>query len=413
LISPQLVTPLLLGMDFCMDNHVVIDFPKKMIIINADNKESATEEDLCPNQMTVEGTTFCNEVYGLFIWNAEDTNNEGKAKKVNNPSEYKNVNSAIAEGKYEHTDANVIRNVEVRSLTLENEGGIGRDDTLQGRSNVGITRSYDVEGLDKGEDPSLSLERLRIEENLSYEEKCKLLELICKYQEHFVTRPGRCNMFEYRFQMQGGLSKSCNSRPIPFSLRREVREQIEHMIKNGTLEISHSPYVNPLTIIQRKDKPVHICVDARQVNNQMVADRAKTPPAHELLKRFHGAKYISSIDLNSAFLQIPSEESSRIWTAFNFEGKTYQFTRVPFGFRSSLASFIRALQLVLGSDSTGYVFNYVDYIIVYSNTYEEHIKHLDAVLGKLTTAGFTINIDKCNFVSKKSIKVYKEPNNMI
>ena len=145
----------------------------------------------------------------------------------------------------------------------------------------------------------------------------------------------------------------------------------------------------------------------------MVLDTAKTPQAHELLYRLHGAKYISSIDLNSAFLQIPLEESSRIWTAFNFEGQTYQFTRVPFGFRSSLASFIRALQLVLGSDSTGYVFNYVDYIIVYSNTYEEHIKHLDAVLGKLTTAGFTINIDKCNFVSKKSIKVYKEPNNMI
>ena len=115
------------------------------------------------------------------------------------------MNSAIAKGKYEHTDANVIRNVEVRSLTLENEGGKGRDGTLQGRSNVGITRNYDVEGLDKREESSLSLNRLRIGENLNYEEKCKLLELISKYQQHFVTRTGRCNMFEYRFQMQGGL----------------------------------------------------------------------------------------------------------------------------------------------------------------------------------------------------------------
>ena len=129
-------------------------------------------------------------------------------------------------------------------------------------------------------------------------------------------------MFEYRFQMQGELPKSCNSRPIPFSLRREVREQIEEMVKNGILEISHSPYVNPLTTIQRKNKPVRICVDARQVNKQMIPDRAKTPPAHELLQRFHGAKYISSIDLNSAFLQIPLEESSRLWTAFQFEGQT-------------------------------------------------------------------------------------------
>jgi hypothetical protein len=120
-----------------------------------------------------------------------------------------------------------------------------------------------------------------------------------------------------------------------------------------------------------------------------------------LLQRFHGAKYIFSIDFNSAFLQIQLEESSRIWTAFHFDGQTYQFTRIPFGFRNSLASFIRALQLVLGSDSTGYVLNYVDDITVYSNTYAEHVKQLDAVLGKLMTAGLTINIDKCDFCKQR------------
>jgi hypothetical protein len=164
------------------------------------------------------------------------------------------------------------------------------------------------------------------------------------------------------------------------------------MVKNGILEISHSPYVNPLTIIQRKHKPVRIFVDARQVNKQMVPVRAKTPPAHELLQRFHGAKYISSTDLKSAFLQIPLEEPSRIWKAFHFEGQTYQFTRVPFGFLNSLASFIRALQLVLGSDSTKYVLNYVADIIVYSNTYEEYIKHLDAVLRKMLAEVIYIKI---------------------
>jgi hypothetical protein len=129
----------------------------------------------------------------------------------------------------------------------------------------------------------------------------------------------------------------------------------------------------------------------------MIPDRTKTPPAHELLQKFHGAKYISSIDLNNAFLQIPLEKSSRVWTAFHFDGQTYQLTRVPFGFRNSLASFIRALQYVLGSDSTQYVLNYVGDIIVYSKTFEEHIEHLDDVIRKYTSVGFTINVDKCNF----------------
>jgi hypothetical protein len=88
-------------------------------------------------------------------------------------------------------------------------------------------------------------------------------------------------MFEYRFRMQGELPDSCNSRPILISLHRELREQIEKVIKNGILEISHSPYVNPPTIIQRKHNPVpiYLCVDARQVNKQMILDRAKTPLA--------------------------------------------------------------------------------------------------------------------------------------
>jgi hypothetical protein len=150
--------------------------------------------------MTVEGITLCNEFYGLFSGKAADTYNEGEASSANNPNECKEIKRAIAEGKYGHTDANVIRNVEVRIVIIENGGGISREGTLQGRSDVGRTCSYDFEGLDGRDDYSLSLDRLRREENLSYEAKYKLLELIRKYQRHFVTRPGRCNMFEYRFQ---------------------------------------------------------------------------------------------------------------------------------------------------------------------------------------------------------------------
>jgi hypothetical protein len=221
-----------------MDYNVLTDFPNKTIVINADDEESATEvdlvnerriidssidspvsrainlgtsdlpptpqldhmvtpsipdppivlyngrlleEDLCHNQMAVAWTTLCNEVYGLFSGKAEDTYSEGEASSANNPNECKEINSAFAEGKYKHTDANVIRNVEVRSLILENEGGISREGTLQGRSDGVLTCSYGVEELDEREDYSLSLGRLGIEENLSYEEKYKLLELIRKY----------------------------------------------------------------------------------------------------------------------------------------------------------------------------------------------------------------------------------------
>jgi hypothetical protein len=85
------------------------------------SKIRLSEEDLCPNQMKFEGMKFCNEIYGLFRYNAEDPNYEGKVKRVNKFNECKNMNNAIAEGKYEHNDACAIRNLEARNFTLENE----------------------------------------------------------------------------------------------------------------------------------------------------------------------------------------------------------------------------------------------------------------------------------------------------
>jgi hypothetical protein len=93
----------------------------------------------------------------------------------------------------------------------------------------------------------VSTKELKIDERLSKEEKCELLKVINNCKEHFIDRPGRCKEFEYKFQVQGELPKASNSRPIPFALRRDVRTQIEEMIKNDIIEISHSPYINPLT----------------------------------------------------------------------------------------------------------------------------------------------------------------------
>jgi hypothetical protein len=240
--------------------------------------------------------------------------------------------SASAADKSEHANAKVVRNVEVRSLNPESRKGAGRQIELQGRSDATIRLTDGMEGPGVREgNCELSLDRIKVEKNLSCGEKCRLLEMLHKFTTHVVKRPGKCKNFVYRSQMQGGLPKSCNSRPTPFSLRHEVREQSKEMVENGILKISHSPHVNTLTIVRRENEAVRICVDARQVNKYMIPDRTKTPSAHELLQRCHGAKYISSMDLNSAFLQIPLEESSRVWTAFHFDGQTYQFTRVPLG----------------------------------------------------------------------------------
>jgi hypothetical protein len=366
LIVPQLVTPFLLGMDFCTDNGVVINFQNNTLVINASNEGSEAILDLVnkereadsknthpisrvidlktadhqtplcqegplknstwPNQVTVEGKKLYNEIYELFSGFVEDTLND-RASRASESDEYEcnDVIQKNVRGNYRHADVSVIWNLSVRDLSLHKGIGDIRQVTVQGESDRVKAGRYGIDGGVKGNSCYVSTKELKIDERLSREEKCRLLEVINRYKEHFVDRPERSKEFEYKFQMHGELPKSSNSRPIPFSLRHEVRKQIEEMIRDDIIEISHTPYVNPLTILQKENKSVRICVDARRVNRQMIPDRTKTPPANELLQRFHGAKYITSmcIDLKSAFLQVPLEKSSRIWTAFQFEGTTY------------------------------------------------------------------------------------------
>jgi len=130
----------------------------------------------------------------------------------------------------------------------------------------------------------------------------------------------------------------------------------------------------------------------------MVADSIKVQPMRDLLQRFHGSSYITSLDLTSAFLQVPLSKESRKWITFQFQSRVYQSTSVPYGFKNSLSAFIRALETVIGDDVVNdHVITYVDVLLFHSSSFYNHLEHLDRVLHKLTTAGFTIHSSKYNF----------------
>jgi hypothetical protein len=127
------------------------------------------------------------------------------------------------------------------------------------------------------------------ENNLSPQQQGDLYNVLIKYQHHLTKRPGKCIKFEYEFRIEGSIPTTANSRPIPFALRDQVRDQIQVILKDDILEESFSSYINPLTLVVREMKPLRICDDARRINRQMIADRTKVLPMRELLQKFHGA----------------------------------------------------------------------------------------------------------------------------
>ncbi|XP_033608779.1 nucleoporin nup211-like [Cryptotermes secundus] len=232
--------------------------------------------------------------------------------------------------------------------------------------------------------------------DLSTAERSDLYQVLFRYREHMTTRPGKCKLFIYKFQVDTDRPIVGHSRPIPFALRPAVREQIRQMLVDDIIEYSNSPILNPLTVVSKEGGDIRICVDARRVNEVTIPDHERTPPMNELLQRFHGAKYFTSLDLSSTYSQVELHEDSRKYTAFTSESTVYQYKRVPYGFRNSLPAFVRAIKVTLGTDLENVV-SYVEDILIHSPTIKDHLRHLDTVLDKLTKAGFTINAKKCRF----------------
>ena len=115
-----------------------------------------------------------------------------------------------------------------------------------------------------------------------------------KYRDSLTSKPGKCTLMEYEFKLTDESPVMSHSRVIPFSVRPVIRKQISQMIKDGILEISESPYINPVTIVHREGKEPRLCIDARRVNQVTIPDRERAPPLHELLQRFHGTKFMTS-----------------------------------------------------------------------------------------------------------------------
>jgi hypothetical protein len=166
------------------------------------------------------------------------------------------------------------------------------------------------------------------------QQRQKLSDILLKYLDFLTSKPGKCKLIKYKFQVVADKPIVSYSRPIPFSQRPAVRKLINQMLLDGILEVSDSPIINPLNVVKQEVGKIRMCIDAQKINQFTIADHERAPTIQELLQKFNGANYLTSLDLSSAFHQIELDEESRKLTAFIFDSTVYQYTRVPYGFKN-------------------------------------------------------------------------------
>ncbi|GJF00558.1 polyprotein [Phanerochaete sordida] len=177
--------------------------------------------------------------------------------------------------------------------------------------------------------------------------------------------------------------------------RAVIDQQIDKWFAQGVIEPSQSPWSAPVVIVYRNGK-ARFCVDYRKLNAVTIPDEFPIPRQSEILSALSGAQVLSSLDALSGFTQLELDPADVEKTAFRTHRGLFHFRRMPFGLRNGPSIFQRTMQAILAPFLWLFALVYIDDIVVYSRSYEDHINHLDRVLGAIEQSGLTLSPDKCH-----------------
>ena len=241
-------------------------------------------------------------------------------------------------------------------------------------------------------------------ENLSPLQQQQLTELFKEYTDVFSQGDddlGNTPLLEHGIETHGPPLRQPYRRQNP-AVRREEMTQVQQMLSSSVIRPSNSPWASPVVMVRKKDGSLRFCVDFRQLNAATVKDAHPLPRIDDLLDALHGAKWFSTLDLKSGYWQVPIAEQDKEKTAFRTSsGQLYEFNQVPFGLCNAPATFSRLMDRVLAGLHWETCLFYLDDIIVFSSTWEEHLARLREVFERLRHAKLKLGAPKCTFAAKE------------
>ena len=249
--------------------------------------------------------------------------------------------------------------------------------------------AFQVEASVDEETPKPTMEKL----------EGRLEAFLNRHEDLFATNPanlGRCKLVKHHIETTGPPVYQ-NRYRTAVQLRPVVKQQIEEMLANDIIRPSSSPYGSPILLVKKKDSDYRFCVDYRKLNDSTVKDRYPLPRRDETIDALHGAKYFSTLDLASGYWQIELDEECKQKTAFTTEFGHFEFNRMPFGLQGAPSSFQRLMNHIFREELNVFALVYLDDIIVFSRTLEEHFRNLETVFRRLREAGLKLKLKKCSF----------------
>ena len=176
-----------------------------------------------------------------------------------------------------------------------------------------------------------------------------------------------------------------------------LREWLQDNLSRGFIRASSSPAASPVLFVKKADGGLRLCMDYRGINAITVKNRYPIPLVSETLDRLSKARYFTKLDVISAFNRIRVAKGDEWKTAFRTRYGLFESLVMPFGLTNAPSTFQNYINSALQEHLDVFCTAYLDDVLVYSNSREEHRQHVNLILDKLQTAGHQLDIKKCNF----------------
>ena len=231
---------------------------------------------------------------------------------------------------------------------------------------------------------------------LSETERAEIYMILEEFKDTMQDKPGRTSLTEHTIHTGSAQAVRLAPYRIPHAYRDAMIKELKEMEKDGIIEPSVSEWASPIVVVKKKDGDIHLCVDYRRLNAFTFMDAYPMPRTDELLDRLGKAKYITTLDLARGYWQVPMSEKDKAKTAFTTPRGLFQFQVMPFGLSGAPSTFQRMMDtLIRGPES--YTAVYLGDIIIFSETWKEHVQHIRAILTCLQESNLTAKPKKCQF----------------
>ncbi|CAM4376777.1 unnamed protein product [Lepidochelys olivacea] len=239
-----------------------------------------------------------------------------------------------------------------------------------------------------------SVEEVNLSMTLGRMQRQQIQELCTSYAPTFSATPGLTERAYH--SIDTGNAHPIRVQPYRVSpqAKTAIEREIQDMLQMGVIRPSESAWASPVVLVPKPDGEIRFCVDYRKLNAVTRPDNYPMPRTDELLEKLGRAQFISTLDLTKGYWQVPLDESAKERSAFITHLGLYEFNVLPFGLRNAPATFQRLVDGLLAGLGE-YAVAYLDDVAIFSDSWADHLEHLQKVLERIRQAGLTVKAKKC------------------